>query len=152
MRLPAPAPGPRDGWWWPRPRPVCDKWLGSDWMSGPFTLTQHTAGISPFTPATLFLHLKMLRKKDKKHIYLPRGNIDCVHYPKWDIGVFILMMMSRRIVTVTGHKADGLRHSHSADKMWFEISNKVRPFNWVEPGSSIEIFQFMFQRQKLLSA
>ena len=22
------------------PWPVCDKWLGSDWMSGPFTLTQ----------------------------------------------------------------------------------------------------------------
>ena len=121
--------------------PVCDKWLVSDWMSGARAIHTHTTGIShrqyfSFT-------WKMLRRRDKTFIYL-EGNIDCFHYPKWDIGVFIPLMMSRTIVTVTGHKADGLRHSHSADKMGFQILNKVRPFNWRELGSSIEIFQFMF--------
>ena len=80
------------------PWPVCDKWLGSDWMSG--AIHTHTTGISH---RQYFSYTwKMLRRRDKTFIYL-EGNIDCFHYPKWDIGVFIPLMMSRTIVTVTGH-------------------------------------------------
>ena len=45
LRLRAPPGQAGDG-----PGPVCDKWLGSDWMSGPFTLTQpeyHTGNTFP---------------------------------------------------------------------------------------------------------